>query len=164
MRWFVMMALGLVMNAAVAEQKIAVVDVQRAILLSDAAKVSAEKLEKEHAEDLKKINALGEQLRQLQEKREKNADFMSEEESKKLAKEFADKNTEYQFYGKKLKKLELQNREELFQTLFPKAEKLLKEIIDEGEYDLVLQAGAAVYTTPQTNLTKPLLERLNADK
>tara|TARA_R110001583_G_scaffold34171_8_gene115007 strand:- start:7000 stop:7119 length:120 start_codon:yes stop_codon:yes gene_type:complete len=37
----------------------------------------------------------------------------------------------------------------------------LKALIEEGKYDLVLQAGAVVYSAPAIDLTKPLLERLN---
>ncbi len=163
MRWMLMVALGLMMNTAVAASKVAVVDMERAVFLSDAAKNSIKAFEQDNSSDISKLKSLESDLRALQEKREKNADFMSEDEARKLAKEFEEKRSEFQFFGQKLQKLEQRWKREFFQTQLPNVEKLLKAIIEEGEYDVVLQAGAVVYATPQVDLTKPLLERLNAE-
>ena len=71
------------------------------------------------------------------------------------------KSSEYQFYGRKLKQLEDKWKKELFNEQLPELEKLLKEIIDEGKYDVVLNSGAVIYSSPSVDLTKLLLERLN---
>ncbi|ASP39261.1 hypothetical protein CHH28_11495 [Bacterioplanes sanyensis] len=164
MRWMVMMALGLMVNTAVAAQKVAVVDMERAVFLSEAAKASIKVFEQDNQTEIDKLKSLESALREMNEKREKNADFMSDEERRKLAKDFEEKRSEFQFFAQNLQKSEQRWKREFFQTQLPNVEKLLKAIIKEGEYDVVLQAGAVVYASPQADLTKPLLERLNAGK
>ena len=78
--------------------------------------------------------------------------------------EFETKGQEYQFYGNKLQKLEQKWRQELFQKQLPSLEKTLKELIDKEGYDVVLNAQAAIYKSPKADITKLLLERLNAEK
>ena len=53
-------------------------------------------------------------------------------------------------------------KREFFQKQLPDIEKLLKAIIDEAGYDVVLQSGAAIYVSQKADITKLLLERLNA--
>ena len=42
--------------------------------------------------------------------------------------------------------------------------KTLKDLIDKEGYDVVLNAQAAIYKSPKADITKLLLERLNAEK
>ncbi len=163
MRWLIAVMTVMFVNMAAAEQtKVAVVDMERALFLSDAAKVAAQKFEGENKDDLGKLTDLKGKLQGLQEKMSKDADVMSEDEVRKLKNDFEQASTEYKFYSNKLQKADQQWKREFFQTQLPNLEELLKAIIDEGGYDVVLQAGAVVYSSPKADLTKLLLERLNA--
>ncbi|MDK2778055.1 MAG: OmpH family outer membrane protein [Pseudomonadota bacterium] len=163
MRWLIAVMTVMFVNMAAAEQtKVAVVDMERALFLSDAAKVAAQKFEGENKDDLSKLTDLKGKLQGLQEKMSKDADVMSEDEVRKLKNDFEQASTEYKFYSNKLQKADQQWKREFFQTQLPNLEELLKAIIDEGGYDVVLQAGAVVYSSPKADLTKLLLERLNA--
>jgi len=163
MRWILAMAAALLMNAAIAEgTKIAVVDMERALFLSDVFKASAQDFEKANLEDINKLRGLEEKLRGLQEKVKKNADIMSDDERRNSASDFEKKRSEYQFFAKKLQQMEQEWKRAFFQEQLPEIEKLLKAIIDEGQYDVVLQSGAAIYVSPDSDITKLLLERLNA--
>ncbi|MFC3681203.1 OmpH family outer membrane protein [Bacterioplanoides pacificum] len=157
------MAAALLMNAAVAEgTKVAVVDMERALFLSEAAKTSIKQFEKDNKDSISKLKSLEQQLRDLQEKVQKNADVMSDDERRNSANDFEEKKTEFQFFAKKLQQMEQKWKREFFQTQLPELEKLLKAIIDEAGYDVVLQSGAAIYVSPKADITKLLIERLNA--
>jgi len=165
MRWLMAMAAALLMSTAMAEgTKIAVVDMERALFLSDAAKASVKQFEQDNQSEIGKLKGLEKQLRSLKEKLEKEADVMSEDERRKATNDFEEQSTEFKFYARKLQQTEQKWKRDFFQTQLPDLEKLLKAIIDEGGYDVVLQAGAAIYVSPKADVTKLLLERLNAKK
>lgn len=160
---FFILLTAFTVNTWAADVKIAVVDVQKALLLSNTAKASFKKFEKDNKKEVKKLKDLREKLLKLKEKLQKNSDVMSESERSKLTSSYEEKATEFKFYSQKLQQQEKKMQQEVFQKLLPKAEGLLKKIIDEGKYDLVLQAssGIVVFATPKVNLTKKLLDSLN---
>lgn len=163
MRWMIaVMAAMLVQVAAAAETKVAVVDFERALFMSDAAKEASKKFETDNKGDIDKLNKLKEELVALQDKTKKEGDVMSDEERRKLSNDFEQKSTEYKFYARNLQQADQNWKNEFFKSQLPELNKLLKAIIDEGGYDVVLQAGAVVYSSPKTDLTKMLLERLNS--
>ena len=163
MRWLVAVMAALVMQVAAAEGgKVAVVDMERALFMSDAAKESIKKFEQDNKNEIEKLKGIQQQLLSLKEKMEKDGDVMSDDERRKLANDYEESSTELKFYGRKLQQLEQKWKQDFFQTQLPDLEKLLKAIIDEGGYDVVLQAGAVVYSSPKADLTKLLLERLNS--
>lgn len=165
MRWLMVMAAALLVNVAVAEGgKVAVVDMERALFLSDAAKASVKQFEIDNKSEIDKLKGLEKNLRALKEKLEKNADVMSDDERRNATNDFEEQGTEFKFYARKLQETEQKWKRSFFQTQLPDLEKLLKAIIDEGGYDVVLQSGAVIYASPKADVTKLLLERLNAKK
>ena len=161
---FFVLAMFAIQLPAMAATKVAVVDMERALFLSDAAKKSIKKFESDNKADVDKLKGLEKELLKIREKLEKDADVMSDSEASKLKNQFEEKGTEFQFYARKLQKLEQEWKQGFFKSQLPAIQKLLKEIIDEGKYDVVLQAGAVVYTSPKADITKQLIEKLNAKK
>lgn len=141
--------------------KVAVVDMERALFMSDAAKTSIKDFEKANKADVDKIKALQAELLKMKEKAEKEGDVMSEEERRKLSSAHEEKASEFKFYAQKIQQLEGKWKQEFLQTQLPVLEKELKALIDAGGFDVVLQAGAVVYVNPENDLTKALIERLN---
>ncbi|MBL35207.1 MAG: hypothetical protein CMI03_14975 [Oceanospirillaceae bacterium] len=162
MRWLLMVLATVFVQVAAAETKIAVVDMERALFLSDAAKSSYQQFQNDNKRDVDQLKSLEADLISIREKREKDGAVMSTDEMNKLQSEFEEKGKEYQFYQRKLQQLDQKWKRDFFQSKLPDLEKLLKAIIDEGGYDVVYQAGAVVYANPDLDLTKLLLERLNA--
>lgn len=165
MRFLSVLLAGLFMQVAVAEAgKVGVVDMERALFLSDAAKVSIRKFEQDNKGELDKLKAIEAELIKMKEKIEKEGDVMSNDDRRKLATSYEEKSTEFKFYARKLQQLEQTWKRDFFQTQLPDLERHLKAIIDEGGYDVVLQSGAVIYSAPAADLTKLLLDRLNAKK
>ncbi|WP_221799676.1 OmpH family outer membrane protein [Oceanobacter mangrovi] len=162
MRIVFLMLIALVSPLALAETKVAVVDMERALFLSDEAKAAAKKFEDDNAEAIGKVRSLEDAMMALKEKKDKDGDIMGQDELNKLASDYDEKARERQFYLDKLQKQDQQWRQGFFRSKLPSLEEKLKSIIEEGKYDVVLQAGAVVYSHPSADLTKVLLERLNA--
>lgn len=163
MRAILIVVFSLFAMTAFAEgTKIAVVDVQKALLLSDSAKKEFETFKKDNKTEVDKLKSLEQKIMKLKEKMQKNADVMSDSERNKLKSSYEEQVTEYKFYAQKLQQQEQKMQQSVFKSLLPKAQKLLKKIIDDGKYDLVLQANAGlVFAKPSVNITKQLLDSLN---
>ncbi|MFL0807014.1 MAG: OmpH family outer membrane protein [Oceanobacter sp.] len=165
MRFMVMFAaVAALLSGNAVASKVAVVDMERALFLSDAAKVSAKKFEKDNKADISKVKGVEKELLALKERLEKDGAIMSEDESRKIRSQYDKKAEEMQFFMRKLQQQDQQWRRQFFQSQLPELEKTLKAIIDNGKYDVVLQAGAVIYHAPDVDLTKVLLERLNGKK
>lgn len=166
MRWLITLMSVMAINFAVAEEspKIAVVDMERAIFLSDAAKTGVAEFETANKSDIDKIKGLQAELIAAREKLTKEADFMSEDERRTISNEMEQKTQEYQFYGQKLQQKEAQWKRAFANQQLPEMEIVLKSIIDEKGFDLVLNAQSAVFVSPKMDITKLLIERLNSKK
>lgn len=164
MRKLLAFTLVLFASSALASQKIGVVDMEQALFLSDTAKTSIKSFEKDNQEKVDKLKGLQEELMELREKRQKEADVLSQAEVTRLENDFEQKATEYKFYAQKLQELEKEWRQHFLQAELPGLEEELKAIIDKEGYDLVLQSGAVIFRAPTVDLTKQLIDRLNAKK
>lgn len=164
MRILLTLAFLLSSSLALAADKVVVVDIERALFLSNAAQTSMQKFEKDNQEDVDKLKELQQELMAIQEKGEKDGDVMSDEERRKLTSQFEEKSTSYKFYAQRLQQAENKWRQQFLQEQQPRIERELKAIVDAEKYDVILQAGAAVYVAPTADITKKLIERLNANK
>ena len=161
MRFLQIALLAMTASFAQAEMKIAVVDMQRAVLASDEAKVAVEKFRAAKQDDIDTISKLETELKGIQEKIAKDGDIMSEDERRKLKNSFEEKATTYKFHRQNMQKAEQQELQQLAQAMEPKMQKALKTIIDENKYDLVVRPEMVIFNGPGTDITKLLLEQLN---
>ncbi|MFK4751102.1 OmpH family outer membrane protein [Oceanobacter antarcticus] len=161
MRVFLFLVAVLLSPLAAAELKVGVVDMERALFLSEEAKSGAQRFEKDNGAAISKVREIEKAMMTLKDKRETDGAIMSQDELAKLVGEYEEKGKERQFYLEKLQQQDQKWRQSFFRSKLPELEELLKALIEEGKYDLVLQAGAVVYSAPAIDLTKPLLERLN---
>lgn len=164
MRFLPVALLAMTATFAQAEMKIAVVDMQRAVLASDEAKVAVEKFRGEKKSEIDTITTLELELKGIQDKIAKDGEIMSEEERRKLKNSFEEKATTYKFHRQNMQKAEQQELQALAQQMEPKMQTALKSIIDENKYDLVVRPEMVIYNAPGTDITKLLLERLNTTK
>lgn len=161
MRFLQIALLAMTATFAHAEMKIAVVDMQRAVLASDEAKTAVEKFRAEKQSDIDTITKLETELKGIQDKIAKDGEIMSEDERRKLKNSFEEKATTYKFHRQNMQKAEQQELQSLAQMMEPKMQAALKAIIDEKKYDLVLRPETIIYNAPGTDITKLLLEKLN---
>lgn len=162
MRFLQIALLAMTASFAQAEMKIAVVDMQRAVLASDEAKAAVEKFRAAKQGDIDTITKLETELKGIQDKIAKDGDVMSEDEHRKLKNSFEEKATTYKFHRQNMQKAEQQELQQLAKAMEPKMQKALKTIIDEKKYDLVVRPEMVIYNGPGTDITKLLLEQLNA--
>ncbi len=151
-------------SAAWAEVRIAVVDINAAVMKSDEARLRAEKLKSSLGQEEADAIALRNQIQKLDEKRQKDAAVMGQDELRKLEKDIADKKIELNFKGQKLQQKGKDASQELQSAMGPKVEKAMKAIIDEKKYDLILPRQAVVWADDKFDITAELTQKINAQK
>ncbi|MEY4640286.1 MAG: hypothetical protein RLZZ227_280 [Pseudomonadota bacterium] len=156
------MATGSVLAADAAPMKIAVLDMAGALFNSERAKVVNDQLKAETGEDETKIRALADQAQALQAELEKDASVLSEEEKRKKNEEIQEIGVQYQFLMERIQTLLDQRREEFQQTHAQSLIQAIQAVIEEGQYDLVIRAEAALHYNTAHDITARVTEKLNS--
>lgn len=154
-------ALSLSLSTTAFASKIAVVDMERALFQSEGAKASFKQVEDQFGDNLVKIKELEKELLESQKKLQKDGAIMSDDEQRKLRNNVKEKQSEFQFHAGKLQQAEQQWRQQFFRASMPRIQEVLKSIVDEEKVDIVLNGQAVIHVTPDLDLTKKLLNKLN---
>jgi outer membrane protein len=148
-------------SVAMAELKIAVLDMQRAILESNEAVAFIKQVQKEVAPDAEKVKKIEASAKKLQDQLAKDGAIMSESEKKKLTESIEEKLVNYKYLVGKLQNTQKQKQQELLRLMNPKVETAVKTLLAENKYDLVLQRQALVFSNAELDITAKLTEMLN---
>ena len=148
-------------SAVSAEMKIVVLDPVRAILESDEAKVLIEAANKEMEPEVEELREAAEEFQSLQAKLQKDGEVMSESERRKAIKDLEDMQTDLQFGNQKLQKQTQDKRQEIIQTMAPKYEKVLNDLIQIDQIDLILSPNQLQYTNAKHDISRRVTEKLN---
>lgn len=153
---------GLSGTAAAQEPlKVAVLDLGAALFNSDRARALTEELRNETAEDEQKARALADQANQLQTKLQQDNAVMSDAEKRRASEQIQEIGVQYQYLVQKIQTM-LQDRQQQFQNTYaPNLNQAVTAVVEEGQYDLVLRAEAALYFRSAYDITARVTEKLN---
>jgi outer membrane protein len=153
---------GLLSTSAWAEVKIAVVDVQKAILSSEQAKSYMNQIQAEFKDEQDEIRNLQSAAAALLERLQKDGEVMSEPEQRKLETQIQDKNNDFVYLRNKLQKQIETRQQELFAGIDQKVQKAIEELVLSEDYDLVIPRQAALYVADLYDITRKVTEKLNS--
>jgi len=155
---------GMLMAGAVsAQQSIAFVDADSAILNSEPAKEKINELKARLAPEQNKVKDLENTVRGLQTKMQQDAAVMSDAEKRNLANEIEIKAVEYQQRVKQLQESNVKSQQELMSELAPKFKDAVTQLMKDGEYSVLMHLKAALIVDEKDNLTKRVTEIINAN-
>lgn len=147
--------------AADAPMKIAVLDMAAALFNSDRAKAVDAEIEQQTAEDQAKLRSIQEQAQKINTRLQQDAAVMSDEEKRKAQTELQDLGVQYQAVGERVQAL-LQQRRDQFQQQHAQALiQAIQTVIEEGKYDMVIRAEAALHFSTGMDITARVTEKLN---
>lgn len=144
-----------------AEMNIVVLDPVRAILESEEAKVLAEAANKEMQPEQEELRASAEEMQALQAKLQKDGEVMSDSERRKAIKDLESMQADLQFGSQKLQKEAQDRRQEILQALAPKYEKVLSDLIQIDQIDLILSPNQLQYANAKHDISRRVTEKLN---
>jgi outer membrane protein len=155
------LALG---SAAVgaAELKIGFIDAERINRESAPAELASKRLEKEFAPRAQELQRRESQIKTLQSQVEKDAMTMGESDRRAKEQELSRLTLDFQRLQRSYSEdLNLRRNQEL-QSLFERANRVIKGIAEAEKYDLILQE--AVYRSPRLDITDRVLKALAAER
>jgi outer membrane protein len=146
-----------------AEMKIVVLDPQNAILASEEAQVLLNAAQTELEPEINRLRTIQEEIQAMQEKLQKDGEVMSETERRKVVKDAESLAADLQFGRQKLQKENQDRVQEILQTLGPKFQKVLNDLIQIDQIDLILPANPnqLLYANPKHDISRRVTEKLN---
>jgi outer membrane protein len=161
-QWLLVLA-GLVAFGAQAQDfRVGFVNTDRIFREANTAKAAQAKLEQEFSRREKELNDIGNNLKSLSDKFEREAPTLSEAQRAQRQKQLVDQDREFQRKRREFQEdLNARKNEELQQVL-ERANKVVKQVAEAEKYDVVLQE--AVYINPKHDITDKVIKALNAAK
>ncbi|MEJ2687883.1 MAG: OmpH family outer membrane protein [Gammaproteobacteria bacterium] len=146
---------------AFAQVKIGFVNTVKLMEQSPQAKAASARVEAEFAPREKKLVAAQKQVKQLEDKLNRNGAVMSKGERTKLQREIAKKKRDFSRGQDEFRQdLNIRRNEEL-SKLQHELYKAIVALAKEKHYDLVVGDGA-IYASDRVNITQEVLDRLKA--
>jgi outer membrane protein len=158
-----LIALGLAATAFSSfaqEFRIGFVNTDRIFREANAAKAAQTKLETEFAKREKELIDIGNTLKTVSEKFEREAPTLAESQRNTRQKQLVEQDRDFQRKRREFQEdLNARKNEEL-QAVLERANRLVKQVAEAEKYDVVLQE--AVYINPKHDITDKVLKALNA--
>jgi outer membrane protein len=160
---FAVLAFTLLPGLAVAQGKIAVVNVQEAILQSDAAQQRLNNVRNEidYKADKGEFDRLKDELDDLVQDFQKDAAVMSLEQQQAARKRLASKQADLEHVAGKLQQAEQLVGQQLLQELSPAVQEVLRELIGTEGIGLLLQRNSVIHADPGYSITAKVTDKLN---
>jgi len=146
-----------------AQGKIAVVNLQEAILQSDMAqqRLNEVRNQEDYKADKQEFDQLQEELEELVRDFQKDAAVMSQEQQLAARKRLASKQSDLEHVAGKLQQAEQAAGQQLLQEMSGMVQEALTELIRTEGIGLLLQRGSVIHADPGYSITAKLTDKLN---
>lgn len=151
-------SLGLLGQNVLADTKIGVVNPDRILRESDAAKTAQKKLAKEFASRQNSVSVSAKQLKADVEKFQKEAGSLSPNERLTRERALADQERRLQRRERGLREDLNRRRNEELQAILERSNKVIRTIAEREKYDLIVQE--AVYVGPNVDITNKVIKAM----
>jgi outer membrane protein len=146
-----------------AQGKIAVVDLQEAILQTDLAqkRLTEVRNQEDYKADKGEFDKLKNEFDELVKKFQKDAAVMSQEQQVAARKKLASKQADLEHVTKKLQQAEQGAGQALLQEMAPKVQEVLRDIIAADGIGLLLQRASVIHADAGYSITAKVTDKLN---
>ncbi|KDB07639.1 outer membrane chaperone Skp (OmpH) [Burkholderia sp. lig30] len=138
--------------------RIAAVNSDRILRESAPAKVAQTKLEAEFAKRDKDLQDMAQRLKGISESLDKNGASLSPSDRALKQRDLSQLDTDFQRKQREFREDLNQRRNEELAAVLDKANKVIKQIAEQQNYDLIVQE--AVYVSPRIDITDKVLKAL----
>ena len=156
-------AFGLVgLSVHADEIRIGFINTDRIFKEANTAKQAQLKLEQEFSKRDKDLNDAGASLKSAVEKFEREAPTLSESQRLSRQKQLGEQDRDFQRKRREFQEELNARKNEEFQLVLERANRVIKQVAEAEKYDLVLQE--AVYISPKHDITDKVLKVINSAK
>jgi outer membrane protein len=149
--------------ASAQDMKIGYVNSERVLREAEPAKRAQAKLEAEFGKREKDLNDQNTALRAKAEKLDKDSPTLSEAEKTRRQRELVEEDRDLQRKHREFQEDLTQRKNEELSSIAERANRTIKQIADAEHYDLIVQ-DPVIYASPRVDLTKKVIDALNAAK
>lgn len=153
-------ALLLSSAAAHADVKIGVVDVPLVLSKLPQKDEVSDKLKKEFADRVQKVEKMRTELQALENKLQKDGAVMSENEQSEQLRKLKSLQAQYQIEGQSLDEDSRRRQAEERNTLLQKVKTAIDAVAEREGFDVVLQGGGVVYAKPNIDLSDKVIREI----
>jgi outer membrane protein len=144
------------------ELKIGYVNSERVLKEANPAKAAQAKLEAEFGKREKDLADVANRLKAAADKLDKDAPTLSDAEKTRRQRDLVEQDRDFQRKRREFQEDLNQRKNEELSGVVERANKVIKQIFDSEKYDLILQD--AVHWSPRVDITKKVIDALNAGK
>ncbi|MBP7547679.1 MAG: OmpH family outer membrane protein [Corallincola sp.] len=156
----VVAALMLVSGSALAEIKVGVVDVPLVLSKLPQKDEIGERLKKEFADRVQKVEKLRKDLEALDAKLQKDGALMSETEQSEQVRKLKSLQAQLQIEGQSLEDDSRRRQAEERNALLQKVKTAIDAVAAREGYDVILQGGGVVYAKPNMDLSEKVIAEI----
>ncbi len=149
-------------TAQAQEVRIGFINTDRIFKEANTAKQAQAKLEQEFSKREKDLNDSGNSLKTAVEKFEREAPTLSESQRVSRQKQLGEQDRDFQRKRREFQEDLNARKNEEFQLVLERANRVIKQVAEAEKYDLVLQE--AVYINPKHDITDKVLKVINSAK
>ncbi len=157
---FILGAFTLVTPSIAQDFKIGFVNTDRIFREANSAKAAQSKLEQEFSKREKDLIELGNSVKSLSEKLEREAPTLSESQRSSRQKQLVDQDREFQRKRREFQEDLNARRNEELQQVLERANRVVKQVAEAEKYDAIFQE--VVYINPKHDVTDKVIKALNA--
>ena len=158
----VALALGTWASAQAQEFRIGFISTDRIFREANTAKAAQTKLEQEFSRREKELMDLGNTLKTNSEKLEREAPTLSETQRVARQRQLSEQDREFQRKRHEFQEDLNARKNEEFQLVLERANRVVRQVAESEKYDLVLQE--AVYINPKHDITEKVIKAINGTK
>ena len=141
---------------------VAVADSQSAVMSTDYAKKTFDKLNADMKPQRDRLDQLRKEISGMEEKFQKNGSIMSDKEKQDLQKQAESKLNEFNGLAQSVQKRAQEVQQDMVQKMLPKMEIAVEEIRKAGNIDVIVEKKNVIWAEPAIDITKKITEKLNA--
>jgi len=156
-----LLGLLLLPTLALAETRVAIVDMEGVIRASEQANTLREKLRQEFAADELALRKLSDEGNALKEKLAKEGDFLNSTDRDALLTQVKGKYEEFQQLNGRLKQAMQERERDFLEELRPQVEVILQQLVEQEKIDVILNRRSVIYANPDLDLSPKVLDLLN---
>ena len=157
------LVLAVLPMAVSAQGRIAVVNLEEAIIQTDEAQQRLADLRKtqDYKADKKELDRLKSEHEDLIKSLQKDLEVMSSEQQQVARKRLANKVADLEHVLRKLQKAEQELGQELLAEMTPKVQEVLRDLIKSESIGLLIQRSAVIHADNGFSITSKVTDRLN---
>lgn len=140
---------------------VGVINLEQALFNSDAARSLEENTRSEFQSDEQRLERLNTELREIIERAQRDESILSDQELRQLNADAEEKQVQMQLIAERLQGAWNQRQQQFVEANRQLLGQAIEAVVEEGEYDLVLNADAVAYFNNSYNITALVTAKIN---